>query len=801
MPAALSGWFVAVLIGAAAWPIGLQLFRRFPDGGAGLAFALGSLLSGYLYFILRVAGVLEQGRGGALLAVALVGMAGLVVAGHARRLAPDLRRCWPALLLVVGVFTLAYFAYVSFRSYTGEITGTEQPMDLMYLNAALESPDYPPEDPRLAGERASYYYFGYVQAAVLTAAAGVPSSVGYNLNLAVVFASSATAMGSLAAAGARWLLPRRSRAWVWAAPFSAGLLLLLAGSLSAPFEWAAAHGHHDRSLFEAFGLGQLLPCEAGPQDCYSGPIPRTHEWYPTEFWWWFDTSRVIPGTITEFPAFSFLLGDMHPHVRSIPLVLLATAMGAAAARGRSRLSWRTHRREPLLGLLIAVVLAGLAFQNAWDVLTFAGLFALCVLKRNLRRGPPRQAVLDTLGYVGPPLALGALAYAPWWLDFSSQAEGLYPYVGEGTQLGPALLQYGPVALAAVALPFFLLRPGDRRRLAAVAAYAAWVPSIPLFAWAGLAAYHSQLGHAVESRSGSGWLTLAILFAAIWLAAAVLFVLVQQKRPAAWLAAALLAGLLLLYGSELLLIKDVFFGSIPRLNTVFKLSYQAWILLALAGGVALALGLERLSRARPWPGLLALPGLAVLALALVFPVIAVPARTEGFAGPASIDGLDFVARGQPDEYRLLRWLQANLEPGDRILEASGRTWQRGPSDTPQLVDAGSDYTDDGRLSARTGHPAPIGWYGHEIQWRGDTDANQASYQQRQHDDDRAYLARSAAEVEEVMLAFGTRYLVVGAVERARYGDLMPRFENFMDLVFESGEVRVYRLPRQWRHSTS
>src|SRR6185312_16254556 len=38
---------------------------------------------------------------------------------------------------------------------------------------------------------------------------------------------------------------------------------------------------------------------------------------------WFAPSRVIAGTANEFPAFSFLLGDLHAHVMATPFTLLA----------------------------------------------------------------------------------------------------------------------------------------------------------------------------------------------------------------------------------------------------------------------------------------------------------------------------------------------------------------------------------------------------------------------------------------------------------------------------------------------
>ena len=51
--------------------------------------------------------------------------------------------------------------------------------------------------------------------------------------------------------------------------------------------------------------------------------------------------------IDEFPGFSFLLGDMHPHVLALPFVLLALAVafnvlleGPAGRRRRTRAGWR-----------------------------------------------------------------------------------------------------------------------------------------------------------------------------------------------------------------------------------------------------------------------------------------------------------------------------------------------------------------------------------------------------------------------------------------------------------------------------
>src|SRR3970040_1359630 len=214
MAPVLAFWAVSLLVGALALPVAFLFLRRLPDSGAGMSFALGLVLTGYGYFTLRTASILPPGRGGYILALSLLGLLSAFVAGGDRRFAATLRRLWPALITVAGLFTLAFFLFVAFRSYVPNIADTEEPMDFMYLNATVTSPEYPPHDPWLAGERASYYYFGYLQVGGLTRVAGISPSTGYNMGLAFTFAAAATGIGSLVYALARWALVRRARRWV-----------------------------------------------------------------------------------------------------------------------------------------------------------------------------------------------------------------------------------------------------------------------------------------------------------------------------------------------------------------------------------------------------------------------------------------------------------------------------------------------------------------------------------------------------------------------------------------------------------
>lgn len=794
MGAILAYWLAALAVAAFAFPFTARYLRRFPDAGAGLALAMGLLLVGHGYFLLRVFRVLPEGRGGVLAALALFAVCSVAFAARDRRFVSTAQRSLPGIIVAVCLLTVAFFAYATFRSYESGIGGTEQPMDFLFLNALLTSPEYPPQDPWLAGENVSYYYFGYLQSAFLTSLSGVTPSVGYNLSLAAVFASSAAAIASVCAALARWVLGRARGDLPLVAATAGVLLLLFAGTLSGVFELAAANDRYDEDIFRAAGLEGLLPCTPeSTGDCYAGATPRSESWYPTEFWFWFRGSRVIPGTITEFPFFSFLLGDLHPHVMALPGTLLAVAVALALWRGRGVLAVESFRRDPLLALLLALVAGGLAFANTWDVLTFSLLLGMAVLARNLRAVRSWRSVADAALFMAVPAAAALVLFAPWWLDFSSQAGGFYAYVGEGTRPAHAFLQYGVVLVPALAALFALRRARALGTWFDAMFTAMLVPILPLLAWVLFAAARGETNTAINDRGADGWLTLALLVATTWLFSGATLALHQRRHAAAPALALATVGALLIFGSELLFVRDVFVGSVPRLNTVFKLTYQAWTLLSIAGAVGFAVALRAASE-RSLAAKVATPlvGL-VLVASLVYALGAIPNRTGAFGNVSDIDGLGFLARSDADEYALTRWIAENTGRDDIVIEATGRRYGTS-AEGPLLQDSGVDYTDAGRIAARTGRATPIGWFFHEIQWRGENPANRAEFTSRQDAVDAIYLSPTAEEALAGLRETGADWVVVGRLELQRYpAEHLADFAAFLDLAFQAGDLRIYRVP--------
>lgn len=790
MAEAIAFWAAALAVAALALPLAFRLFARFPDGGAGLALALGLTLVSAGYFLLRVIGALPAGRGGVLLALALFAAAMAALAIRDRRARATFIRARRGLALAAALFTLLFFACAFFRSHAPDVADVpELPMNLAFLNALLVSPDYPPHDPWMAGERLSYYYGGHLRAAILTSASGASAAAGYNLALAAVFASAGTAAASLCAALARWLFGGRARRWIAASAALGVVLLLFSGSLLGPFQLAAAHGAAPQGVFEAFGIEAFLP---------DAPPARSATWYPDGYWFWWRVSRLVPDTITAFPAYSFVLGDLHAHVMAIPAALLAIAIAASLWRGRGALSWRDHRRRPIPLVAVALVFGGLAFVNTWDAVTFAAILAAAVVARNLRAGSPRatpqpparralRAGGDALSWLLPPAAIAAVAYAPWYAAFSSAASGIHAYAGAGTRIEHLFLQFGvPILLALPVLGWAFARKTPPSRTLALALLA---PGIPLALWLTLAAARGDLSPALDARGAGGWATLAFHAVAVWLLAAAALLLARRRHPATFVAGLVALGILVLYGVELFFIGDNYLNYLPRFNTFYKVSVQARIVLSVAATVA-AVAALRAANPRARPLLFASIG-ALLAASLVYAVIAVPNRADGFARNR---GFDYVARADSSEHALVHWLAGNAAGDAVVVEATGRRWERGDDGLPRLSDRQPriEYGAVNRISVNTGLQAPFGWPGHQLQWRGGDARPEIT--RRQNLVDRVYTAPGAEEALAALRELGATYVVVGSLERERYADgLMPPFATFLDTVFVLGETRVHRVP--------
>jgi uncharacterized membrane protein len=224
--------------------------------------------------------------------------------------------------------------------------------------------------------------------------------------------------------------------------------------------------------------------------------------------------------------------------------------------------------------------------------------------------------------------------------------------------------------------------------------------------------------------------------------------------------------------ELVYVRDSFAGGdLFRMNTVFKLGYHAWLLLAVAAACALPWASAWLRRDAwsVWAGIAAV----LFLLGAVYPYAGTWARKDGFSHAPTLDGLAWLRERAPGDPAAIAWLRANSPGAAVVLEA-----------------VGEDYSAFGhaRISTFTGRPTVLGWAGHEVQWGHDPGGREA--------DVRAlYTTADLAAARDLIVRYDVRYVVVGPIERTTYGDAgLAKWDVLGERTFEREGTTVWRLTR-------
>jgi len=748
----LLAWYVALLaIGMASLLPTSLVFERLRSGGVLYARPLGLVWLAVGSWVISDLTPVPYGMGLILvLLAALAGWSAWLAVRVPVRLDAVMSRT-PLLLAGEALFLGLFLLIALVRAQAPAAYATEKPMDLMILTSVRASDALPATDAWFAGEPLSYYHLGHVMVDIVGRLTGTGPGIEFNLGLAMAGAMAGAAVFALAGDAFALTRPRRpASVWIAGALAVLGLLFL-----------ATEVGFID--LLGANGVGRGLWPHLGVDGV--PPPATTKDGVPTQFWWWWNATRILPGTITEFPTFSIVLGDLHAHVLALPLAVVAVAVALPTFEGMSQLSWRAWTRRPGALLLVAMLFAALVMTNAWDTLIYGLLWGAATAVAFLGAGwKPLPALLLAARYLALPAGLALLLAWPFLRGLDSPSLGVGLLTDEWSDPTRFLLVWLPLFVPLLAAAV-MLRPRLPRG-AALAAFA--VAAAAVIAWM-VATIVAGEQRAIADR-GVGWLVIiGVGIALTWLAATAWGAYRDGDRgQAAWLALATFAAVVLL-ALELVYLQDELGG---RLNGIFKFWYAVWLVLAVAGAVALATVYDRMPNLEPWrlsiPLSVALIVLSAGAL-LYGPAAAVARSREGQT--RGLNGLAYLT-ADPNLAAALNWIHANLDNDDVLLEA-----------------VGADYQQGNIVSAATGIPTLIGWPGHQIQWRGKIPA----IAERQNVVARVYQEGATEDVRALARRYGVTHVYVGNEERAQFGaEVASRFEAW-PAVFETPGIRIFAVP--------
>ena len=799
-------WFLAVeVLGLLVLPVVFVLFRQLPDRGYTLAKPASLVLFSYVLWVLGLTQVVPNTRLTVIVILLLGAVVGaLVLRKVAGELKIFIKENWPLIVAAEVIFIGFFLLWLGIVSEAPAINHTEKPMDFGFINAVLQSRFFPPEDPWLAGNSISYYYFGHFMMAFVTQVTGVASSVGYNLGVSLI-----PALAAMGAFGLIYNLVRLSGGSVKAGLVFGGaapLLVILAGNLEGGLEFVKTLGWGGDGFWTWVGIKGL-----------EGDAVVASGGFPDQFWWWFRASRVIDTlvdgqsldyTITEFPVFSFILGDLHPHVMNLPFVILGIGVILNVYRSPHRFGVLWLRQHAWQALTIGLIVGSLAFINTWDLPTISALLAVGMLLKSYRDygGDLRQAVASTAVVFLPIFAVAIVAFAPFYVDLDGQTSGVLPLQDVATR--PFLLFIGMGLFIVLALAFIgrqlfgLSRPSQADAPAAIVIMT--VAVTPMVLW-GVTAFlvtlfTDGLGAAFDEIGRRSILVVpgVLIVGAAGFSAARRARLGLEPVTAFVLVLAGL-GFYLLVGTELFYIVDSFGGEFRRMNTVFKSYYQVWLLLGITGTYSLyylwshrEAVVARIHfgpiEIAPRMGSLAIRagrylgagGVAVLLVASFYYSVGAALERTGVLDSGhtvddnTLDGLAFIQDlrpGGPGEYAAIEWLRDEA-PWGRIVEA-----------------VGDDYSEYGRISSSTGLPTVLGWKGHELQWRG----SYASFDGREEAVREIYTSSDPDVVRRLMETYDVRYVYLGHREKRNYGvSDLTQFDGFLRTAFQQDGVVVYEI---------
>jgi len=793
-------YLFVTLLGWLVFPIVHLALGGLKDKGYAFSRMIGLLLFAWIAFSFGSNGV-QVTRSFLWLVVAFIAIVGILTAVLTRKkLYETLKNSWKQFIVIEAIGLLAFFFFLMVRYLNPDLwhpwKGGEKPMDFSYLNAVIKSSTFPAYDPWYAGGYINYYYYGQVIVGMPVKALGIVPAIAYNIILPLWYSLLAIATFSVT-----WniskLIRKDSPEKLFGISFWAGVLgvlfVCLLGNLGEVKVIADAWmmlGSRGVALQELKGWQRLGAFFRGIAEMFKGqnlPVPRGN--------WYWNPSRAIPGEpITEFPYFTFLYADLHAHLIALPIVM--SSIGWSVSLLGKKIQLKGAKFVQIAGLVLTFLIGGLLIgalkpSNTWDVYTFLALAACVIIYVVIRYGVGiklpkvkewQNRALFAIGFVLVLYVLSGLLYKPFNSHFMPGFTKVGFWTGDKTPIPSYLMHWGlPIFVilawfswesyqwtAKTRLSELALNPNKKKLFMAMGGLA-------IVVLAGL----------LVLKTGIALIALPICFWAL-----LLLLSFRQSDGKRLLYFMVGTGFLLTIVVELVHLV----GDIGRMNVVFKLYMQAWLLINLSAASGLAILLHKRLR---WSvrrrTLLQVPLIVLLFFAMLFPILAtrdkVADRMSDLA-PKTLDGMKYMESSQyfldgilmdlGQDYRAILWLQENVSGSPVILEAQA-----------------FEYYWGNRYTIYTGLPGVVGWNYHQRQQRAIW-ANNAVWD-RVESVNQFYTSTDQNYVEAYLREHDISYIIVGQQERIRYaGEGLAKFEalngKLWNEVYREHDTVIYQVKK-------
>jgi len=510
--------------------------------------------------------------------------------------------------------------------------------------------------------------------------------------------------------------------------------------------------------------------------------------------WYWDPSRVIPSgpgnEITEFPLFTFLYSDMHAHMLVMPLTLFVIAWAVAFIKSRAQMS----RTEWIAAFGIgALVIGALKPTNTWDLYTFFPFAALAMIyainfhfewKGRFNLPDWLGRALFSIAAVLVLYVLGSLMYSPFDYWNAQAYNSVDPWTASHTPISSYFTQFGLFLFIITAWLAWETRE--------------WMASTPvshlkkltpysLLIEIGLAGVIALLAYFALRGVRITWLALPLT---VWAG----ILMLRPNMPGVKRGALLMigTGLALTMAVEVIALR----GDLGRMNTVFKLYMQVWLLFSVSAAAAFGWLLTAFPQwTLRWRTIFQIGLYALLAGTFMFTITATTDKINDRLSPVTphtLDGITYMNYSQyPDgqmmdlsqDYKAIRWMQDNVQGSPVIVEANC-----------------TEYRWCTRFTIYTGLPGVLGWNWHQRQQRALIAPS--IIPNRVAEIGAFYMTEDVFEAREFLKKYEVRYIVVGQLEHNLYDAFsevpngLTKFEEYngkyWKTVYHNQDTTIYEV---------
>ena len=692
-------WCIAaILLGAAAWPLSARLFSGFRDRGWMFSKIIGLAIPGFIVWVLTCFNITKFTASTSIFVVIIFAA---VCWGwyflFDRKKEHSGTEIMPDLIVMEEVIFMAAFLMWTYLSgCRPEALSTEKFMDFGFMQAMMRDSNLPAIDMWYAGKTINYYYGGQYFAVFLTKLTFTKVTVTYNIARSLV--------GAFA-----FMLPFTIVHQVFVmkdgSEYKGDVLPSVTGALAGAAVSLAGNMHY--VLYGMFGSVFKL----SGYESY---------WFPSSTRYIGHNPDVATDkTIHEFPSYSLVLGDLHAHMVNLIFVLaLLGIIFAWFMKLKKEESAAAGEKTNIIDIIKSAVLdpyvwligffiGMFQWTNYWDFVIYltvalisSALWAIRSIRRGLS-GALMQLLIRAVIFVG----FAEIVAIPFNMSFETMVSGVALCTAHSA-LYQLIILWGLPAAAVVMLVIFTIVETSRRQLIAGEGEEAGIKPGPV------RAYISKL-------------TIADMFMVMLGICAI--------------------GLIII--PEIVYVRDIYENAYARSNTMFKLTYQAYIMFGMTMIYAIFRVLSSAAAVIAKAVTIVILGLFVLTLGYFpYSVKCWFGEVTDLSTYRTLDATAYLINEIPNDYEAIMWLMENVEGNPVVLEANG-----------------DSYTEYNRVSAMTGLPTVVGWATHEWLWRDNLSEQYA----RADDVELIYTSTDPEQVRELIEKYDIEYIFVGTYEREKY----------------------------------